>query len=169
MRTRSSLRILPLLSVLILLVQHSAVATGILTVMDLNVGPGSNLLFTLNGPVAGTQFDQIIATNSVTINNANLVLTVGFTPIAGTTFEIINNEGSGAVSGTGFLGLPEASMFAVSGDLFQISYVGGTGNDVVLTAEGPANVPDSGATWILLCASLVAMITLRKRYGVCGG
>ena len=155
-------------SVLILLVQNSAVATGTLTVPDLNLGPGTNLLITLNGPVAGTQFDQIIATNSVTINDANLVLTVGFTPIAGTTFEIINNEGS-AVSGTGFHGLPEASTFAVSGDLFQISYVGGTGNDVVLTAEGPANVPDSGATWTLLCASLVAMFTLRSRYSICGG
>jgi len=162
MKTRSSLSILSVFSVLILLVQNSALATGIITVNNLNVGPGSNLLFTLNGPVAGTQYDQIIATQSVTINDANLVLTLGFTPIAGTTFEIIDNQGSGPVSGTGFHGLPQGSIFAVSGDLFQISYQDGNGNDVVLTARA-ASVPDSGTSWMLLCASVAAMIALRRR------
>jgi hypothetical protein len=163
MKTRSSLSILSVFSVLILLVQNSALATGIITVNNLNVRPGSNLLFTLNGPVAGTQYDQIIATQSVTIDDANLVLTLGFTPISGTTFEIINNQASGPVSGTGFHGLPQGSIFAVSGDLFQISYQGGDGNDVVLTAQAPASVGDSGTTWMLLCASVAAMIALRRR------
>jgi hypothetical protein len=85
------------------------------------VGPGSNLLFTLNGPVAGTQYNQVIATQSVTINDANLVLTLGFTPISGTMFEIINNQASGPVSGTGSHGLPQGSIFVVAANRWPLN------------------------------------------------
>jgi hypothetical protein len=151
--------ILPILSALLLLSQNSVLATGTITTSNVNFGPGSNALFTLNGRVAGSQYDQIIATQSVTINDANLVLTVGFTPTVGTMFEIINNQGSGAVSGTGFSGLTEGAIFSVSGDFFQITYQGGTGNDVVLTAEAAPAVPDSGPTWMLFGTGIALLIT----------
>ena len=45
---------------------------------------------------------------------------------------IIKNNGLSPVSGT-FVGLSEGSFFTDSGFMFRISYVGGSGNDVVLT------------------------------------
>jgi hypothetical protein len=50
----------------------------------------------------------------------------------GTSFTLINNDGTDAVVGT-FKGLPEGATLTSGGMTFQISYVGGTGNDVVLT------------------------------------
>jgi hypothetical protein len=52
------------------------------------------------------------------------------------SFEILNNLGSGAISGT-FAGLAEGKTFKVKVGsttmTFKISYVGGSGNDVVIT------------------------------------
>ncbi|MCI0360105.1 MAG: Ig-like domain-containing protein, partial [Planctomycetaceae bacterium] len=60
----------------------------------------------------------------------------------GDTFMIVANDGSDAVVGT-FTGLPEGATFVASGGLFRISYVGGTGNDIVLTVVTPPNTPPS--------------------------
>src|SRR5205085_1975939 len=53
------------------------------------------------------------------------------------------------VSGT-FAGLPEGGTVTIAGRTFSLSYAGGTGNDIVLTAHAPTafavtNVNDSGA------------------------
>jgi hypothetical protein len=55
----------------------------------------------------------------------------------GTTFRIIDNDDTDAVVGT-FNGLAEgATVRSLGGSqLFRVSYVGGTGNDVTLTALG---------------------------------
>ncbi|MCX7401967.1 MAG: hypothetical protein NTY87_02420 [Planctomycetia bacterium] len=50
----------------------------------------------------------------------------------GTIFTIIDNVGLTAVNGT-FNGLPEAALITANKQTYQISYVGGTGNDVTLT------------------------------------
>ena len=50
----------------------------------------------------------------------------------GDQFTILNNDLADAVTGT-FNGLPEGSTLSANGFKFTISYVGGTGNDVVLT------------------------------------
>jgi hypothetical protein len=50
----------------------------------------------------------------------------------GTTITLIDNQSSNAVSGT-FSGLPEGAILGVGGESFVLSYIGGTGNDVVLT------------------------------------
>src|SRR5262249_34658265 len=44
------------------------------------------------------------------------------------------------VSGT-FSGLPEGAVITLGGNQFRISYVGGDGNDLVLTAIATANKP----------------------------
>lgn len=100
---------------------------------------GSRLQIEINGTTAGTQYDQVVVTGNVTLNNPNLGLSLGFAPTVGNTFTIINNTGPNPVSGT-FNGLSEGQTFNLpntgSGGgtfTFQISYVGGTGNDVVLT------------------------------------
>jgi hypothetical protein len=50
----------------------------------------------------------------------------------GNQFTIINNDGADAVTGT-FANLPQNKKLYLGQELFQISYTGGTGNDVVLT------------------------------------
>ena len=86
----------------------------------------------LDGTVAGTETDQINVTGNVLLGGADLLLTLGFTPPAGASFVIINNDGTDPVQAT-FNGLAEGSRFNFGGHPFSISYQGGTGNDVVLT------------------------------------
>jgi len=73
----------------------------------------------------------------------------GYNIKQGDTFTIIDNQqlASQAVSGT-FVGLPEGAQFTVNGIVFSISYVGGDGNDVILTALNAGtdpNAPNTGA------------------------
>ncbi len=67
----------------------------------------------------------------------------GYNIKAGDTFEIINNLSKTPVLGT-FNGLPEGATFKVGTGVFKISYVGGDGNDVVLTAVTAPTAPDTG-------------------------
>lgn len=75
--------------------------------------------------------DTLTVGGSVTLGGAlDIVAAPGLTP--GTVFTILNKTSAGAVSGT-FAGKPQGSVFAASGANFQISYIGGDGNDVTLT------------------------------------
>lgn len=58
----------------------------------------------------------------------------------GDTFTIIDNKTTYPMSGT-FKDLPEGAEITAGGATFKISYVGGDGNDVVLTALNDWNVP----------------------------
>src|SRR5256886_13010809 len=87
-------------------------------------------------------YDQINVAGTVNLSGATLSGVVGFAPAAGTTFTIINNDGSDAVTGT-FSGLAEGATVNLSGQVFTISYVGGTGNDVVLTRASPSVTLDN--------------------------
>lgn len=78
--------------------------------------------------------DQLNVTGTVNLGNARVapIPWAGFRPAVGDTFLIIKNDGADAVNGT-FLDAPEGSIF--SGPLnsaYQISYVGGDGNDVTI-------------------------------------
>ena len=110
---------------------------GILNTGTLTLTAGSTLTVEINGTTVGTQYDQVNVTGGVTLGNATLNVVLGFTPSAGQTFTIIANDLADAVVGT-FSGLPEGSIFTAGAGRFSISYVGGSGNDVVLTA---LNVP----------------------------
>ena len=90
--------------------------------------------------------DKVSAAN-VTLNNATLAIAElgsGALPY-GTAFTIVDNTGTLPVSGT-FSGLPEGAMFTAAANLFRISYQGGTGNDVVLTAIVPPPAITSPST-----------------------
>lgn len=107
---------------------------GILSTGDLSFNGG-----TYQVEIAGAgvgEFDQIDVTGSVTLEN-DAVLQVthlgGFKPSAGQSFVIINNDGTDAVTGT-FMGLPQGASFTIDGVTYTISYTGGDGNDVELTA-----------------------------------
>jgi len=90
----------------------------------------------LNGTTAGSGYDQLNVTGTVSLTGASLSGTMGFTPPTGATFVLINNDGADAIIGT-FAGLAEGATVTFSGQAFKISYVGGTGNDVVLSAAKP--------------------------------
>ena len=87
-------------------------------------------------------YDQIVADLGVILDGGSLDLTYLEDCVIkkGDTFTIIDNKGTspvtGTTAGTGgtFKDLPEGAEITVSGVTFKISYVGGDGNDVVLTA-----------------------------------
>ena len=89
---------------------------------------GATYLVDLNGPGVGTN-----VSGDVNLQNAMLALSLGFQPAADTTFTIINNGGSGPIMGT-FNRLPQDAKVKAGKHKFRISYTGGDGNDVVLTA-----------------------------------
>ncbi|MBP3957086.1 autotransporter-associated beta strand repeat-containing protein [Gemmata sp. G18] len=94
---------------------------------------GSTYAVAINGTTAGTQYDQLNVTGTVALAGATLAPTFGFTPTGGDTFIIIANDMSDVVSGT-FVGLSEGGTFLLGSTTFRISYIGGDGNDVTLTA-----------------------------------
>src|SRR5262249_13563888 len=65
-----------------------------------------------------------------------------FVPRVGTEIVLIANDGTDAVVGT-FAGLPEGTVGTLNGILFSISYRGGDGNDVTLTAIQIPAIPQN--------------------------
>ena len=115
----------------------------------------SELVIELAGRSAGG-YDQIAATGSVTLAGALSISVInGFIPVGGDAFTLILNDDADAVTGT-FAGLPEGAPITVSGFDFQITYVGGTGNDVVVTA-----VPEPGSAALLLAG--LGLLGFRRR------
>jgi hypothetical protein len=134
--------------------------TGILSTGDLSIQAGT-VLIDIRSTTPGTGYDQIKTTGTVTLTNPTLqVVLPGLLPAPGQSFTIIDNDGSDPVVGT-FNGLPEGATFTASGVPFRITYVGGTGNDVVLTAFPTVDlvaVPTLGpAAIVLLAIGLVAI------------
>ena len=108
---------------------------GILNVIgNYSQTAAGTLAIELNGTTVGTQYDQLNITGTVALAGA-LSITTGFTPAEGDTFTILANDATDAVVGA-FAGLPETAV-VVAGGTFRITYLGATGNDIVLKA-GPA-------------------------------
>jgi autotransporter-associated beta strand protein len=110
---------------------------GILTCSNVIFGATGKLIAELNGPTAGSGYDQLnslILVGSNILANASLQVIPGFTtPVAlGQKFTILNNSTPNLFSGT-FNGLAEGATITSGDYKFTISYVGGTGNDAVLT------------------------------------
>jgi len=66
------------------------------------------------------------------------------TPPPGNSFTIINKTSAGPIPGT-FKDLPEGATLLIKGFPFRISYIGGDGNDVVLTKAPPVLLNEEGA------------------------
>jgi len=98
---------------------------------------GSKLNIELNGVSAGTQYDQIITAglnlDDDSNGGASLEISLGYEPAINDSFTIIQITDV-FPSLNHFNGLPGGAEFVVDGTLFSITYVGGDGNDVVLTA-----------------------------------
>jgi len=98
----------------------------------------------LQGTNAGANYDQIAVTGTVTLGGAALNLSLGLAGAVSNRYTLIENDGVDAVAGT-FIDRPEGATFYASGVPFRISYVGGTGNDVVLTQLGLQQKPQIGS------------------------
>jgi len=136
-------------------------STAILHTGNLSLTTGSALIIQINGATAGAQYDQVDVTGGVTLGNATLAVAHGLVPSAGQTFTIVDNDLSDAVAGT-FAGLPEGGIFVAGASRFRISYVGGSGNDVTLTAlNGPPTISKSfGVATLALNDSTTLTFTL---------
>lgn len=92
--------------------------------------------------------DKVLVNGTVSLSNATLSVTTGNFITLGTTYTIIQNDGTDVVSGT-FLNLPEGASYTSGNITFTVSYKGGTGNDVTLKVINiitilppiPVNVP----------------------------
>jgi len=107
---------------------------GILTCSNFNANAlgGGAVEIELNGGLPGSGYDQLNIRGSVNLSNLVLTASLNSGSVVGQTFRIIDNDGTDAVTNT-FTGLPQGKKVYLGGELFQISYTGGTGNDVVLT------------------------------------
>jgi autotransporter-associated beta strand protein len=122
-------------------------APGILTSQgDVRLDSATTFSVRLNGPNAGTNYDQLSLARAVDLASdggagSTLTVSVGFASQVGDMFTIVTT-GAG-VSNT-FQGLPEGATFLVGDMLFQITYQGNGGTDVVLThiaGPGPRGGP----------------------------
>src|SRR5690606_27288781 len=90
-----------------------------------------------------------------------LILYEGWSVQEGDQFVIIDNRSESPVSGI-FTGLDEAAQLEVEGITFSITYTGGDGNDVVLTALNTGSDPDAPDTGVkrLKTASPLVLVVL---------
>src|SRR5262249_14687694 len=95
--------------------------SAILTCSNVSLNASTIFAADLNGTNAGSSYDQLNVNGTVALGNATLSVTLGYRPIVGDRFIIINNDGADAVNGQ-FNGLPEGTLFAVGDALFRITY-----------------------------------------------
>ena len=106
---------------------------GILTSSNVTFSATGAFNAELAGLTPGSGYDQLNVNGTVALGNANLQLNMSVVGSTNAQFTIINNDSADAVTGS-FAGLPEGGiMTASNGAQFQITYQGGSGNDVVLT------------------------------------
>jgi autotransporter-associated beta strand protein len=140
---------------------------GLITIDDNVTFNAGNFAVEIAGLGAGVGYDQLLVTgttNNITLNSANLVLTLisGFNAPIGTQLTIINNQTNNSIGGTLFDGAGEGgTVYATLGSKtleLSVSYIGGTGNDVVLTT---LNLVPEPASAVML--ALGGMMLLRRK------
>ncbi|MFM8931237.1 MAG: beta strand repeat-containing protein, partial [Gemmataceae bacterium] len=136
---------------------------GILTSTGgLNLPAGAVYRVQMEGLTRGTGYSSTTVTGPVAITGAvlDLVTATSLDPQITSKFLIIENDGTDVVAGN-FFNLPEGATTTRGGVTFQISYVGGDGNDVVLTAVRdvpPPSGPQVAAPFSLAAGSTVASL-----------
>jgi autotransporter-associated beta strand protein len=137
--------------------------TGILNTGDLTLASGSTFSVDLEGPVAGTGYDQVFVTGAVSILNANLALGLVSGLSVGDNLFIV--ESTGAVTGT-FFGLADGTTFTQDGVTFTIDYYpsGALGGNVELTVDRVTAVPEP-TTWIggALAIPFIGFVYIQRR------
>lgn len=127
---------------------------------------GGTFAVELNGSLAGSGYDQLNVAGTATLTATTpLTISLGYDPLDYTdSFTILNNDGSDAVNTNSgaflfsFAGNPlsEGEAFAVGEQMFSITYGGGSGNDVVLSA-----IPEPASACFLL-GGFGAILSMRR-------
>jgi fibronectin-binding autotransporter adhesin len=92
---------------------------------------GGTYVCSLTSEVPGTGFGVIEVTGGINLTGMTLDLSVGYLPMNGSTYTLLDNDGSDPVIGT-FNGLPEGAMFIINGRPFTITYKAGVGSNNVM-------------------------------------
>ncbi len=128
---------------------------------DVFFSPTAGLDIELGGLLAGTEYDQLAIDGLVSLDGLLSIQTLGgFSPGVGDQFTIIDNFGTDMVLGR-FIGLNEGTQFWSDGNSYQISNVGGNGNDVVLSAL--FSVPEPGCAMLFTLAAIGLTLRRNKR------
>lgn len=111
---------------------------GTLKTGDLTVNGGGSHVY---ATIKSGGYTHAAVTGFVNLTGSVLDVTLAANPYIGTSYTLIDNDGADPITGT-FLGLPEGATFPLNSQTFAISYVGGTGNDVVMSlVDGGAPLP----------------------------
>jgi autotransporter-associated beta strand protein len=140
-------------------------SVGRLTLNDSYTMAGGTLDIELDG-VAGPGLpggnDVLAVYGAINLSGGSLDVLLHTNPGEGNKYLIVDNLGAGSVQSP-FLGLAEGAWlsapYAGQDFRFQITYQGGTGNDIVLTSE----VPEPASALLLLTALPAIATRLRRR------
>lgn len=116
------------------------VSPGRLTAAGVTLNAASTFRVELNGTAAGTGYDQLNATGAVNLGGSTLNATLGFTPMLGDVFTIVQTPAG--LAGT-FNGLADAAVFSLAGRTFRINY---TAAGVTLTRVQGTTTATLGAS-----------------------
>jgi hypothetical protein len=107
---------------------------GVLTVNgDVILDSTDELIMPIFGNVPGIHYSQLSVKGAVTLASP-LILDMGFNPSPGMTFTLIDNDDTDPITVVPGPGLPPQSGFLVTdAGTMQVSYTGGSGNDLVVT------------------------------------
>jgi len=138
---------------------------------NLTLAAGSNYLVEIvTGSMPGdgiTGYDQAVVAGILSVDGANLLVTANASGIGlrrGQELVILDNDADEAVVGL-FSGLAEGASLTVAGvPFFTVSYLGGTGNDVVLISL----VPEPASTGLVLLGAAGLLRRRRHRTGGAG-
>jgi autotransporter-associated beta strand protein len=139
---------------------------GILTTGSITTSAGSLTSIEINGLTAGTEYDRIETTGTISLDGT-LVITLNYaTPVVGDEFFIWLNDGTDAIDGPRFANAPnEGDFIPVGGNGagFNVHYdrngdLGPAGNDISLTY-----VPEPGTSSLALIAGALALNRRRRR------
>lgn len=134
---------------------------GTLTFSDsLTAGTGVTVSLKLNSE---SGFIDQIAANGLTLSGATLSLVdLGETALElGLSFTIVNNTSASSVAGT-FAGLNQGDTITVGANTYQITYDGGSGNDVVITTA-LASIPEPSTCALIGGALILGAACWRSR------
>jgi autotransporter-associated beta strand protein len=141
-------------------------SAGVLSVGDVTLAAGADLVVELNGVAS---HDQLNVAGTAAVGGADLVAKLNYVPQLGDTLFVLRNDGIDAITGE-FAVLPQGSLLNLASSIdgrsysFQISYLANAeagaatgGNDVLLMA-----VPEPAATTSLLLASMAGLLSRRR-------
>ncbi len=107
----------------------------------------TELIIQLNGNTAGTEYDQLRCAGTINLGSAALTVVrhAEFEPALNKVFVIVTNAATFSITGQ-FIGLPSGATVTFDGVTYQVSYTGGSGNDVTLTVTA-LSAPLTTRTW----------------------